>query len=84
MANGTFGATGSSEPIAINDKADLSLVFEGSGSVTVQRYINGGWRSLPDATWTADHEDIIYSGSLGRQYRLDCTARGADIHWEIS
>lgn len=83
MASGTFEATGAGDVVIVNERADLSLVFDGTGSVTLQRWANGGWRNVPDGTWTADTEDIVYAGGPGRQYRLNCTARSDDIHWEL-
>ena len=83
MTSGTFEATGATSAIVINERANLSLVFEGTGSVSLQRYMNDDWRDVPDGTWTAGTEDIIYSGASRTQHRLNCTARGADIHWAL-
>ncbi len=86
MASGTFSAAGTSATVVINTRADVSLNFSGTGTVQLQRNINSGWRNVPDGRWTADAEDVIFSGSQGRQYRLRCTAveSGETIDWEIS
>ena len=82
MASGTFEATGVSQTVVINERANLSLVF-GGGTVKLQRYMNDDWRDVPDGSWTASTEDIIYSGKQGTQYRLNCTSYSSDIDWEL-
>ena len=83
MPSGTFTQVEATEAVTIDSNADLSIVFTGTGTVVLQRYMNAGWRDVPGGEWTEDTEDIIY-GSAGRQFRLNCTDRDADIHWEIS
>ena len=83
MSSGTFTEVSESEAVVINDRGNLSLAFVGTGTVVLQRYLNGAWHDVPDGSWSADTEDIIYSGGNGTQYRLNCTAYGADIAWEL-
>ena len=83
MAKGTFSAVGVTKAIKVSNRADLSLVFDGTGTVKLQRYMNDGWRDVPNGEWTSSVEDAINSSAAGVDYRLNCTARGADIHWEI-
>ena len=83
MATGTFSATGPTDPIIINDSADLSLVFTSTGTVVLEREINGGWREVPDASWTSDTEDIVYTGSFNRKFRLNCTTYADTIDWDF-
>ena len=83
MAQGTFTAAGNGAEIRINYRANLSLVFDGTGEVKLQRYMNDDWRDVPNGSWTASTEDIIYTGSMGTPHRLACTAAGSDIHWEV-
>ena len=83
MAIGTFTGIGISDTVVVNERANLSLVFEGSGAVKLQRYTNKDWRDVPGASWTDSTEDIVYSGAQGTRHRLNCTARGANIHWEL-
>ena len=83
MASGVLTATGAAEEVVINERADLSLVFGGTGSVKLQRFKNDEWRDVPGGVWTAHTEDIINSGRLGTRFRLNCTARSHDIDWEL-
>ena len=83
MSAGTFDAVGVSEAVVINERGNLSLAFDGTGSVTLQRFMNSDWRDVPDGTWTAGTEDIVYSGAQQTKYRLNCTASGGDIHWVL-
>lgn len=77
MANvsGTFEATGTSASFTTTSKAfALSLSGFGSGTVQLQRYVNGGWRVVD--TFIADTEvDVSGDGHpAGVDYRVACTA----------
>lgn len=83
MASGTFSATGAGPSVIVNERADLSLAFAGTATVKLQRLVGSTWRDVPNAEWTASTEDIVYSGRMGRQYRLNCTVHTNDVAWEL-
>lgn len=68
---GTFTGTGTSESILLGNYFSLSLSGFGTGTVALERKINGAWRSVD--TFTADAEEEGYDGA-GHEYRFNCTA----------
>ena len=90
MARGIFSGTivssspRTTEAINISGNADLSLTFQGTGSIKLQRFINDDWKDIPGGTFTKSTEDTIYS-YIQRDFRLACTKLdGGSISWEIS
>lgn len=66
----SFTATGVSERKAMRSGA-ISIAGTFSGTVAVQRYMNGDWRTLQ--TYTAPAEDTFDNG-VECEMRVTCTA----------
>lgn len=79
--NSTFTTTTQSSsfvsPVGARELA-LGLDFAGTGSVNLEISLGGNWYVVE--TFTADAARLVsIPGSKTREFRLNCTARSADI-----
>ncbi len=78
--SGTFTATGQSSTIYLFRDANLSLVFAGTATVTLQRLIGATWVDV--ATYTSSAEKVV-RGRNNMAYRLNCTSYTNDVDYYL-
>lgn len=79
--NATFAATGQSasfvSPVGVRELA-MGLDFAGTGSVNLEIKLGGNWYIVE--TFTTDIAKLVsVPGTKTSEFRLNCTARSADI-----
>ena len=80
---GTFTITGASGSMALYVPTMVVLNFTGSGTVTLQVSYNGGTSWVNVYSWTADAAERVNATPDGHLFRLNCTARGANIGYRL-
>ena len=74
LVDGEFVGTGSSAPVVLKGKFNVSLAGFGSATVELQRSFDDGatWRNRK--TFSADAEEVLEEPERDVQYRLSCTS----------
>ena len=82
--SGTLAATGQSAAIGPCRATNVSLSGTWVGTAVLQRYINGDWRAIDGASWTANIETIKQVGASPYLTRIDWTRTSGSLVYEIS
>ena len=81
----TFTATGQSSSFVSgigDEEIALALDFTGTGSVNLEMKLGATWYVVE--TYTADVVKVVsIPGRKNREFRLNCTARSADIAYYL-
>lgn len=82
VISGTFTATGTSAEFS-TAKASVSLVFDGTATIAVQRSFDGGatWATVGDTKIGSEEFEIDSARSC--HWRLNCTSYTDDVDYKV-